>query len=119
MRRREFIALLGGAAAARPLEVRAQPSAMPVIGFVRSAPLTGAMHLVAGFRAGLREGGFVEGQNIAIELRSAEGRYDGLPALVAELNSRQAALIVGDNIAALAAKAVATTPIVFAGGATQ
>ena len=116
MKRREFITLAGGAAA-WPIAARGQQAAMPVIGFVRSAPLAGAMHLVAGFRAGLRESGFVEGQNVAIELRSAEGHYDRLPTLLAELNSRPTALIVGDNIAALAAKAITTTiPIVFAGG---
>jgi hypothetical protein len=103
MKRREFIALVGGAAAAWPSRMRAQQGT-PVIGFVRSAPLTGAMHLVAGFRAGLTEGGFVEGQNVALELRSAEGHYDRLPTILAEMHNRRVALIVGDNIAALAAK---------------
>jgi putative ABC transport system substrate-binding protein len=66
---------------------------VPVIGFLRSAPLTGAMHLVAGFREGLKEAGFVEGQNVAIQLRSAEGHSDRLPTLVAELNSWPVALV--------------------------
>ena len=117
IRRRDFITLLGAGAAAWPLAARAQQPAVPVIGFLRSAPLTGAMHLVAGFREGLKEAGFVEGQNVAIQLRSAEGHSDQLPTLVAELNSWPVALIVGDNIAALAAKnATTTVPIVFAGG---
>ena len=116
MNRREFIAGLASAAA-WSLPAWAQQGAMPVIGFVRSAPLAGAMHLVTGFRAGLAEGGFVEGQNVTLELRSAEGEYNRLPTILAELNNKPIALIVGDNIAALAAKvATATIPIVFAGG---
>jgi ABC-type uncharacterized transport system substrate-binding protein len=116
MRRREFITLLGGAAAAWPLTARAQ-SAMPVIGFLRSASLADVPHYVVAFRDGLKEEGFVEGRNVAIEFRSAEGHFDRLPTLVAELTRRPMAVIVGDNIAALAAKSATTTvPIVFAAG---
>ena len=117
MKRREFITLLGGAAAARPFAADAQPSAVPLIGFLRSTSLADATRLVAAFRQGLKEAGFVEGQNVAIEYRSAEDHPDRLPGLVAEMISRQAAVIVGNHNAALAAKAVTTTlPIVFATG---
>jgi putative ABC transport system substrate-binding protein len=117
MRRREFITLVGGAAMTWPLAARAQQPAMPVIGFLRSAPLADAAHLVTAFRQGLREAGFVEGQNVAIEFRSAENQADRLPALVAELMRRPMAAIVGNSASALAAKAAtATLPIVFASG---
>ena len=87
MQRREFITLLGGAAATWPAVVHAQQP-MPTIGFLRSAPLADATHLVSGFRQGLKEAGFVEGQNVAIEYRSAENQHDRLPALVNELIHR-------------------------------
>jgi putative ABC transport system substrate-binding protein len=121
MRRREFIALIGGAAAASsvswPLTTRAQPPAMPVIGFVRSTLSADSVHLVAAFRQGLKEAGFVEGQNYAIEYRWADNQFDRLPALVADLLRRPVALIVGNFNAALAAKAATTTvPIIFASG---
>jgi putative ABC transport system substrate-binding protein len=116
VRRREFLTLLGAAAATRPLAVRAQQS-MPVIGFLRSTSLADASRLVTAFRQGLKESGYVEGQNVALELRSAEDHADRLPALVAGLIGRQAAVIVGNHNAALAAKAVtATLPIVFVTG---
>jgi putative ABC transport system substrate-binding protein len=116
VRRRAFLALLGGAAA-WPFAARAQQPALPVIGFLRSTALTGFTHFVTAFRQGLREAGFVEGQNVEIEFRSAEGRHDRLPSLVTELIGRQVAVIVANPPAALAAKAATTTvPIVFATG---
>jgi putative tryptophan/tyrosine transport system substrate-binding protein len=117
MRRREFITLVGGAAAAWPLTARAQQPAMPVVGFLRSVSLADAADLVTAFRQGLKEAGYIEGQNVVIELRSAEGHQDRLPALVADLIRRQVAVIVGNNNAAVAAKAATTTiPIIFATG---
>ena len=120
MKRRDLIALVGGGGlllAAKVRRARAQPAAMPVVGFLRSATLADAAHLVTAFRQGLKEAGFVEGQNIAIEYRSADNQLDRLPALVADLIRRQVAMIVGNSIAALAAKAATTTvPIVFAMG---
>jgi len=113
--RRKFLATLGGAAAAWPLAARAQPRAMPVVGFLRSGTLP--YDRVTAFRQGLKEAGFVEGQNVAIEYRSDESQTERLPLLVADLLRRQVALIVGNTASALAAKAAtATVPIVFATG---
>src|SRR3974377_179441 len=98
MRRRVFIVGLAGAAV-WPVAVRAQRPAMPIVGFLRSEPLIDAMHLVAAFRVGLKETGYIDGQNVALELRSAEGHSDRLPALVAELIQRPVALIVAHSIA--------------------
>ncbi len=113
MRRREFITLL----MAWPLAARAQKNAIPIVGFLRSEPLTDAMHLVAAFRVGLKETGYIDGQNVVLELRSAEGHSDRLPALVAELVHRPVAVIVANSIAAIAAATATTTvPIVFATG---
>jgi putative ABC transport system substrate-binding protein len=120
MKRRGFLALLGGAAAGLPLAARAQPSAAPVIGFIGSGFPGDQVNLVAATRAGLKEAGFIEGQNLTIEYRWAEGKYDRLPGLAAELVERRVALIVaagGSDPGRAAKNATSTIPIVFVSAA--
>jgi putative ABC transport system substrate-binding protein len=115
--RREFIAALRGALTAWPLAAHAQQAAVPVIGFLHSAALKGYAFYVTAFRNGLKEAGFIEGQNIAVEYRWAEGQLDRLPALAADLVSRQVAVIAADTRGALIAKQLTTSiPIVFSSG---
>jgi len=117
MRRRAFIQVIAGSAVTWPFAARAQQPAKPVIGFLRSASLANAGPLVTAFRQGLKEAGYVEGQNVIIEFRSAEGHNDELPKLVAELLRLPVAVMVCNVTAAIAAKAVTSTvPIVFATG---
>jgi putative tryptophan/tyrosine transport system substrate-binding protein len=118
MRRREFITSLGGASSASsmswPFTAHAQQRSMPVVGFLNSASPNGYAPMVAGFLQGLKEAGFVEGQNVAVEYRWLLGQYDQVPAIAAELIRRQVAVIVSNTPGVLAVKAATTTiPIVF------
>jgi len=116
MRRREFLGVLGGGAIEGPLAARAQQPAMPVIGFLSGRTAGESSSVVAVFHHALKQGGYVEGQNVTIEYRWAEGRYDRLPALAADLVRRSVTVIAstGGTAAAVAAKkATASIPIVF------
>jgi len=118
MRRREFIAVVGGVSLACPLAARAQQPAPPVIGFLHGASAEGYAPMVTGFRQGLKEAGYVDGQNVVIEFRWADGHYDQLSAMASDLVRRQVAVIAtGGSPAALAAKAATSAlPIIFVVG---
>ena len=117
MKRRDFIAGLGGVAATWPLAARAQQPAIPVIGFLGSRAPGEDPQLLTSFRLGLKEAGYVEGQNVAIDYRFADNQYDRLPILAGGLVRAQVALIVANGPASQAAKAATSTiPIVFTAG---
>src|SRR5215468_3643420 len=116
VRRREFIKLLGSTAASWPLAARAQQSAVPVIGFLRSTTAAGSEHLATAFEQSLKDAGFA-GQNVAIDCRWGNDQSDRLPVLAADLIRRRPAVIIGNILATRAVMAATTTiPIVFVGG---
>src|SRR5262245_5540566 len=115
--RRELLVALGGAAAAWSLAARAQRLSVPVIGFLDATTAADTIYRVSAFRDGLKEAGFIDGHNVAIEFRWAENKFDRLPALAADLVQRQVAVIVGPNIAMRVVRtATSTIPIVFVSG---
>jgi len=122
MRRRQFLGVLGGVTAGWPLAVRAQPPAMPVVGYLSGRSLASDAHLVAAFRRGVGEAGYVEGQNVRFEFRWAEGRADRLPHLATELADREVAVIFAGGVSGVDVQvravkaAVSTVPIVIATG---
>src|SRR5499426_4393362 len=114
--RRKFLATLGGAAA-WPFAARAQRPSIPVIGFLDATTAADTVYRVSAFREGLKEAGFIDGHNVAIDFRSAENKLDRLPALAVDLAHRQVAVIVGQNTAMHAVRAATSTiPIVFVSG---
>src|SRR5262249_17050394 len=117
MKRREFISLLGGGAAAWPLAARAQRPSIPVIGFLDATTAADTVYRVSAFREGLKEAGFIDGHNVTIVFRWAENKLDRLPALAADLVQGQVGVIVGTNMGRSAARAATSTiPIVFVSG---
>jgi putative ABC transport system substrate-binding protein len=119
MKRREFITLLGGAAAAWPIAARAQQSAIPIVGFLSTNQSAAVPHFTDAFREGLAEAGFIDGKNVTIEFRFAEQRLERVPALAMDLVRRQVAVIftAGGDVPAMVAKgATSTIPIVFVTG---